>query len=201
MLPAEPPVINRLLGRTLLLPLSATAFRQYLLAGRKADATVAQVFEKPMSFSRVCRTMRFVQLFFRLWEEASREPAEQRSNSYACLRPARLLLWFVQLCLLVFGQALLDDFQLLKSIFEHRLFRVFLGNTDRRQQDGFCGQQAVRHLRPAVHVLVPREIYRGFSRGPRLIPDRLIDGHQLRASEDSFDGSEVCVLARDQHSA
>ena len=50
------------------------------------------------------------------------------------------VLWFVQLRLLVFGQALLDDFQLLKSIFEHGLFHVFLSDTDRREQDGFCGQ-------------------------------------------------------------
>jgi hypothetical protein len=39
---------------------------------------------------------------------------------------------FLHLCLLVFGQELLDDFRVLKSIFEHGLFYVFLSDTNRR---------------------------------------------------------------------
>ena len=53
----------------------------------------------------------------------------------------------------------------------------------------------------ALHVFVPREFHRGFSRGPRLLSDRFIDGHQLRTIEDSLDGGEICVLTRNQHSA
>src|ERR1700729_368857 len=78
--------------------------------------------------------------------------------------PARPVLRFIQLYLLVSGKVLLDDFQLLKSIFEHGLFRVFLSDTDRRQQDSFCGQRAVRHLLPTLRILVPRKFHRGFSR-------------------------------------
>src|SRR5580692_9908478 len=115
--------------------------------------------------------------------------------------PAKPVLWFVQPYLLVLGQVLLDDFQLLKSIFEHGLFRVFLSDTNRRQQDSFCGQSAIRHLLPALHVFVPRKFHRGFSRSSRLTSDGLIDGHQLRAIEDSLDGGEICILTRDQHFA
>jgi hypothetical protein len=68
MLPAEPPVINRLLGRTLLLLLSGNpCLRVIRLTPRKRKCS-----KSPRSFSRVCRTMMFVQLFFRRWGEASR---------------------------------------------------------------------------------------------------------------------------------
>jgi hypothetical protein len=43
-----------------------------VLAGHKADAMEEQVFEKPKSFSRVCRAMIFVQLFFRRRGKVSR---------------------------------------------------------------------------------------------------------------------------------
>src|SRR5580700_8286201 len=115
--------------------------------------------------------------------------------------PARPVLGFVQLCLLVFGQALPDDFQLLKSIFENGLFRVFLSDTDRRQQDGLRGERAVRHFSHALYVFVAGEFHRGFSRGPRLVSDRFIDGHQLRAIEESLDGGKIGILSRDQNSA
>src|SRR3984957_2169508 len=87
--------------------------------------------------------------------------------------PAKPVLWFVQPYLLVLGQVLLDDFQLLKSIFEHGLFRIFLSDTNRRQQDSFCGQSAVRHLRPTRHFFVPSEFHGRFSRGPGLISEPL----------------------------
>jgi hypothetical protein len=70
-------------------------------------------------------TNRGKQSWFRYFD-SSQDPTGIRA-------PARPVLWFVQLCLLVFGQALFDDFKLLKSIHEYGLFCVFLSDTDRRQ--------------------------------------------------------------------
>ena len=74
----------------------------------------------------------FARLIFSALGKRSLDHMQSAQSNYKDSAPARPVLWFVQLCLLVFGQALLDDFQLLKSIFEHGLFRVFLSDTDRR---------------------------------------------------------------------
>src|SRR5258708_28358533 len=111
-----------------------------------------------------------------------------------CPLPANknlLLQWFVQLCLLIFGQTLPDDFKALEPVLKHGLFGILLRDTDRREQDGFCRQRAVRHLRLAPLVFVPREFYRSFRPGTLLLFDWLIDGHQLRAVKDSLDGTEI----------
>ena len=99
------------------------------------------------------------------------------------------------------GKPCLTTSSFRNPIFEHGLLCVFLRDTDGSQQDGFCRKRAIRHLRPALHVFVPREFHRGFSRGARLISDRFIGGPQLGAIEDALDGGEICVLTRDQHSA
>src|SRR5579862_5912994 len=112
----------------------------------------------------------------------------------------RLLLLFQQ-SLLVFGQSLLHNFNLLKTVFEHGLFGVFLGDTDGCEQDCFCRKSTVRHRRRTLYIFVPGKLYGGFGGGAGFAAHGLVDGHELRAVEDALDCGKIGVLSGDQHFA